>query len=246
MTQFTENGGGTGGPPSMVDCADMIVSVHIPKTAGVSFRTGLRQRFGDRLLLDYGDRPLSDSISDRWRRLRRRAEVHRQAGEITASYDAVHGHFIASKYLSLGERAALCTFFRDPVERLISQYHFWLHHSYPDNRMWARMHAHRMTPGQLASLPRQRGLYRLFTAGLPMERFAFVGLTEEYRTSLNLFKAMFDIDLPYHRANTGGGAGGDVDRRERSKVRAAQRKNLAIYDAARHRFDLLCRRHSVT
>lgn len=226
----------------MVGYADMIVSVHIPKTAGVSFRTGLRQRFGDRLLLDYGDSPLSGSLSDRWRRLRRRVEVHRRAGEITSSYDAVHGHFAASKYQPLGDRVALCAFFRDPVERLISQYRYWQRTPYPDNRMWARMHADNMSPGQLASLPRQRGIYRLFTAGLPMERFAFVGITEEYRASLALFKAMFDIDLPFHRLNTGGQADNDVDLRDRSEVRAAQRKNLEIYEAARRRFDLLCRR----
>ena len=223
----------------------MIVSVHIPKTAGASFSTGLRQRFGDRLLLDYEDRPLSNSISDRWRRLQSRAEVHRQADKITANYDAVHGHFIAAKYLPLGDRASFCIFLRDPVERLISQYRHWLHNPDPDNRMWAKMHAHRMTPGQLASLPRQQGLYRLFTAGLPIERFVFVGLTEEYRTSLNLFKAIFNIDLPYHRANIGRRSDGDVDQQERSKIRAAQRKNLAIYDTAHRRFDLLCRRHAI-
>lgn len=230
----------------MVDCADVIVSVHIPKTAGASFRTGLRQRFGDRLLLDYGDLPLSDSIPDRWRRLRRRSEVRRQASRIVARYGAVHGHFVASKYLPLGDRATLCIFFRDPVERLLSQYFYMHRTSDPANRMWARLHTENMSPEQLACLPRQQEIYRLFTARLPMERFAFVGITEEYQASLALFKAMFDIDIPFHRVNSGGQASNGFDPRERLKVRAAQRKNIAIYEAARRRFDLLCRRHSIT
>ena len=52
--------------------ARTIVSVHIPKTAGWSFRTGLLSAFGERLLLDYSDRPLDGTPSARWRRLRAR------------------------------------------------------------------------------------------------------------------------------------------------------------------------------
>ena len=221
----------------------MIVSVHIPKTAGSSFREGLERRLGGRLLADYEDRPLSDSISDRWRRLKTRIEVRYRAHDLAAKYAAVHGHFIATKYLPLGDRAAFCAFFRNPVERLLSQYRFWSRTPDPQNTMWVEFDALRMTPAQFAALPGQRKLYRLFTGGLPMERFAFVGITEEYETSLRLFRAVFGIDVPSRRVNVDAQTRESLDRREYEAVSAAQRTNSAIYDAARRRFDILYRQY---
>lgn len=221
----------------------MIVSVHIPKTAGSSFREGLERRLGRRLLADYGDRPLSDSISDRWKRLKTRIEVRYRAHDLAAKYDAVHGHFIASKYLPLGDRAAFCAFFRNPVERLLSQYRFWSRTPDPQNTMWVEFDALRMTPAQFASLPRQRKLYRLFTGGLPMERFAFVGITEEYETSLRLFRAVFGIDVPYRRVNVNAHVPNDISPGQLTGVTIAQQANALIYEQARRRFDTLCRRH---
>lgn len=222
---------------------NMIVSVHIPKTAGSSFREGLERHLGGRLLADYGDRPLSDSISDRWRRLKTRIEVRYRAHDLAAKYDAVHGHFIATKYSPLGDRAAFCAFFRDPVERLLSQYRFWSRIPDPQNKMWAEFDALKMTPAQLASLPRQRKLYRLFTGGLPMERFAFVGITEEYETSLRLFRAVFGIDVPSRRVNVDAHVPNDISACQLTGVKIAQQANSLIYEAARRRFDTLCRRH---
>lgn len=221
----------------------MIVSVHIPKTAGSSFREGLERHLGERLLADYGDRPLSDSISDRWRRLKTRIEVRYRAHDLAARYAAVHGHFIATKYLPLGDRAAFCAFFRNPVERLLSQYRFWLRTPDPQNKMWVQFDALRMTPAQLASLPRQGKLYRLFTGALPMERFAFIGITEEYETSLRLFRAIFGIDIPSRRVNVNKHVPNDISASQLTGVKIAQQANFLIYEAARRRFDTLCRRH---
>ena len=219
----------------------MIVSIHIPKTAGSSFRKGLERRFGDRLLADYGDRPLSDSVTDRCRRLRTRLEVFRRRDGLKADYDIVHGHFLASKYSSLKHDAAFCAFFRDPVARALSQYQYWRSNPDPQNRMWGKLHAEGMTIARFASLPRQQRIFALFTAGWPLERFAFVGITEEYELSLDLFSAIFGIDIRRHRINVGTGVEyGAVDGRERREVEAFQRANYCIYDEARRRFEALC------
>ena len=88
-------------------------------------------------------------------------------------------------------------------------------------------------------MPRQRRLYRLFTSGLPMERFSFVGITEEYETGLRLFRAIFGGDIPYHLVNTGECL--EVNNRERKAVERTQGENQSIYDEARRRFDAQCR-----
>ena len=222
--------------------ARKIISVHIPKTAGSSFLAGLQSVFGARLLLDYSDRPLDGTPSARWRRLRTRLAFYRGGVErFVATYDAVHGHFMASKYSSLGERGALCAFFRDPANRVISQASYWRRNPDPENAMWIEFDAKKMTPEQLAAAPRQQRIYALFTGSIPLERFAFVGITEEYETSLRLFNAMFGTNVMYHEVNVG--ARTDVDERERKAVMSAQRKNYLIYDRARRRFDVLCRQY---
>ena len=143
----------------------MLVSVHIPKTAGSSFRAGLQDRFGERLLLDYGDGPASGSVPARWRRLRNAVKVRWQAESLLKEYDVVHGHFLASKYAFLGTRARLCAFFRDPVERIVSAYRYTSRNQRPGTRF----HREQPTLAQYAAWPRQRGIYRLFTAGLPLD-----------------------------------------------------------------------------
>ena len=220
----------------------MIVSVHIPKTAGTSFREGLEQEFGQRLLTDYGDFPLSDSIPNRWHRLCTRLEVRRRRDSLRKDYDVVHGHFIASKYSSLTHDAAFCAFFRDPVNRVLSQYRYILSDPNPQHQMRRKILSEGLSLARFGSLPRQRRLYGLFTAGWPMERFAFVGIIEEYRLSLDLFNAIFGVRIPYLQSNIGGMEKG-LDGRERRAVEATQRGNYRIYDQARLRFDVLCRRH---
>lgn len=221
----------------------MIVSVHIPKTAGTSFRTGLARRFGDRLLLDYQDWPSSGSISDRFRRLRDVGKVYYQRNTLTTNYDAVHGHFLASKYLPLGTRAAFCAFFRDPIDRLVSHYRHVQRNPNLNNPVWSKTDPRKMTLGEYAALSRQRRIYDLFTSGLSMDRFVFVGLTEEYETSLDLFRAIFGVAIKHHRVNVNDHVSDDIRSPELPAVQASQRTNYLIYDAARRRFDALCHQY---
>ena len=213
----------------------MLISVHIPKTAGSSFRAGLRDRFGERLLLDYGEKLASRSVSARLLRLRNALKVRWQAESLLEDYDVIHGHFLASKYSFLGTRAKFCAFFRDPVERIVSAHRFFSLHQRPGTRFQRE----RPTLEQFAAWPRQRTIYRAYTGRLPLDRFAFVGLTEEYETSLNLFRAIFDVDIPCHQLNHLGGTR-DAAAEVTQAVKSLQRANYPIYDAARRRFDSLC------
>ena len=221
-----------------------IVSIHIPKTAGVSFREGLLRQLGERLLIDYEDgAPLGPPVRRRWRCLQApTAETRRWADGLVERYDCVHGHFVATKYLRmLGDRARLCVFFRDPVERFVSDYRF---SSSPGHESAPLVRS--MTPEQFASLSWQRRMYELYMGEYPMERFDFVGITEEYETSLRLFKAIFGIDIPSYRLNEAPSDGIDAgEYRGSGALQATQRQNQAVHDAARRRFDALCRQWAV-
>ena len=84
--------------------------------------------------------------------------------------------------------------------------------------------------------------YSIFLGRVGLEQFDFVGLQEEYNTSLLLFEKIFGIKMQEKRENTG-----DRDKSEElladadlDKLLLTQGANLKIYDQARRRFDQLC------
>ncbi len=76
----------------------MLISVHMPKTAGTSFTESLRGLFGDGLTLAYGDRPLHRSASQRNRQAALRALQIAALGLEDSGLDCVHGHFLPLAY----------------------------------------------------------------------------------------------------------------------------------------------------
>jgi len=220
----------------------MIVSVHIPKTAGTSLRVGLERALGSRLLLDNEDRPLARGPEHDARRARSAAEVRADPDRLVRDYDAVHGHFVASKYLPLGERAQFAVFLRDPVSRTLSQYRHWRRDPNAPNPIAARICDGAVGPADLAEMPEYRHIYADFLGGIDLARFAFVGLSEHYDTSLALFRAVFGIDLPVLHENAGSGPAeaDDIGADELARVKAAQTDNALMYDRGRRRFEALC------
>src|SRR5580704_16722666 len=100
----------------------MIISVHIPKTAGVSFLDDLRHAYGERVFADYGDWPELRTPDGRGHNERRRAAMLAASGEFASRYDVIHGHFAARKYVDVFTETALVTFVRDPYQHAVSTY----------------------------------------------------------------------------------------------------------------------------
>ncbi len=224
----------------------MIVSIHIPKTAGTSFRVALEQTFGDRLLLDYDDRPLSTKPEQVERRRGAARVVEERPGELLANYDAVHGHFIADKYRPLATDARYAAFFREPGARLVSHFKQWRRQASPENLLGWKVHTGEVGLRELASDPLIGSLYRHFLGDVAVEELAFVGLTDAYERSLALFEAVFGYALPALRENltepdgSPDGASGDAD-----FDKALLARDHDVYDQARRRFEALCAEYGV-
>src|SRR5580658_6212049 len=97
----------------------MLVSIHIPKTAGTSFGLCLMKSFGGSMQLDYAPGLFQDD-----RALDRKRGAMRYAlGLQPKDYKdvaCIHGHFLGLKYNLLAEQmpCAFVTWLRHPVERL--------------------------------------------------------------------------------------------------------------------------------
>jgi len=104
----------------------VLISVHLPKTAGSSFQHILRREYGDKMLLDFEDKPINTPADERNRRAWVDASENacRDFGEI----ECIHGHFQPVKYLALKKkgRAKFVCWLREPLARMVSHYNFWL------------------------------------------------------------------------------------------------------------------------
>lgn len=174
----------------------MLISVHVPKAAGSSFREVLHQHFGAQLLLDYADRPLAPG--HRWRRFR--ADLRTAAGKSAAlaPYACVHGHFVADKYAFLGGRARLVTWLRDPVQRVASHYHYWQRQPDLRNPDCRALIERKLSLADFAALPRMRNVMARFLGQVPLRDFYFVGLVEDLPASLTRFWRLTGIDVDAH------------------------------------------------
>ena len=166
----------------------MLLSVHIPKTGGVSFRTMLAQIFGAGFVLHYWD------ITDAWGRIQTDAPP---------DTTCIHGHFVAHTLAERYPDAPLITWVRDPVERVASSYYHRLRS--PDWRhpVSIELHAKKLTLVQYAGLELVRNETTRFFGKMRPENFAFIGLVEDFDASIDRFFAQFKLPrLPVPRENT--------------------------------------------
>jgi hypothetical protein len=212
----------------------MIISVHLPKTAGKSFEGALRKRFGDALLEDYGSFPIN---TPRLERLRAALEACRVNGASSFNgVECIHGHFLPLKYLLLAEQqpVTFVTWLRHPVQRVVSHYHYWQRTYDPAGSP----PLHRRIVNEGWSLERfclgeeVRDLYTQFLWGFPVENFAFIGVTEHYNEDLEEFaQRHLGITVTPERLNAGTRAGEphDLEPGLARRIEAHHARDMALY-----------------
>ncbi len=166
----------------------MLISVHMPKTAGTSFTESLRGLFGDGLQLAYEDRPLHRSASQRNRQATFRAFRNAALGLENPGADCVHGHFLplAYRWARTDKPLRFVTWLRDPVERLVSHYEHWRREEPPvdSDSLHQQMLTEDWSLEDFAFRPELQNVYSTFLWGFPRERFDFIGITEHYDDEL--------------------------------------------------------------
>ncbi len=170
----------------------MLISVHIPKTGGTTFRTLLELHFQDRILLDYSDRPMRNG------NLIRNVNALKnilKTRNINNKYDCVHGHFLPIKYRSLSKKS-LVIWFRDPIERVISRYYHWKRNFNPNDFQFKQ---HIKEPNisieDFCRIKHYQNLYSKYLWGMKLSNFDFIGITENYENSINIFKSIYNIEI---------------------------------------------------
>lgn len=172
----------------------LLVSVHMPKTAGTSFAATLQASFGSRYRADYADMPMQ--VRPWCRQGHALLQALRQPTDGIRDAECIHGHFLPAKYASLSRlrRLGFITWLRDPVERVLSHYHFWRRdYDGRDARqpLRNRMVKEGWSLERFALGAELRNVYSQYLWHFDLRRFDFIGITERYREDLADFSARF-------------------------------------------------------
>ena len=164
---------------------------HIPKTGGKSFRRGLMEAYGNRVCF-LNPTPLRlnswEKFLFRLLQIKNFIKPKRSIND----YDIVFGHycfdFLYSSHKRPIKRGA---FFRDPVEWVGSLYFFYLKKTKKDRSkidILKFIKSHNLKKG-----------YRKHLGSFSVESLDFVGITERYQESLNLYNKKFGVSIKlYH------------------------------------------------
>jgi hypothetical protein len=143
-----------------------IVSVHLPKTAGTSFRRILDRYYGRELLNIY-ERHLSEPPS-------------------LAGFSAVHGHFQLAPMRTLCPGAKTVVWLRHPVERIASYHRFWTTRRPPKGN--PRYASFLRSDRSIESLARIQADEVPTYLGCRLSGLDFVGIVEHFNEDIRRFE----------------------------------------------------------
>ncbi|MEM1151928.1 MAG: hypothetical protein AAGI03_15490 [Pseudomonadota bacterium] len=214
----------------------MILSIHLRKCAGTSFRAGLQKAFGARLYLDYGDEIGSSWPSSQAKRQQSQARLRGSAAEFQASYDIVHGHYLPSKYAPCGPDVDLITFLRDPVARVVSNYAYLKHHPKRRNPDAIIVNDLGFSLMEFARHPDNVNFQSKALEGLQVSDFTFIGLVEHYAASIASLNRLYGWSLPVGDRLNVGAAPVALTAAEITELQQLNDRDMDLYEAAARAF----------
>lgn len=158
-----------------------LVSLHIPKTAGTSFRSILLENVSER---NFAKVDIFNSG---------RIKVNDQyfsGNKLHRKVKAIHGHFpyrVLHDRFAIAPNAQLITWLRNPVERVLSNYYFLKSilqariNEQEDENLLERFGK---TLEEFVSHPENQNVMSNFLEEAPLESFAFIGIQDEFETEL--------------------------------------------------------------
>lgn len=204
--------------------------VHIPKTAGTSFRIAAQKHFGSKeVFCDYGeDAPETSDLVREY--AHERMDDWPMYGLLEeAGAGLLCGHIPAKRYIGGYGARKVVTFLRDPVQRICSEYHHFV-----------RMKDYSGTFREFFRRPYKINQLTKNIEPLRPEAVGLLGLTERYEESLTLINHIYGLDLKALEENVGRESldeTHDLAPEDLEELRSLNRKDIRLYERACALFD---------
>ena len=201
--------------------------IHIPKTAGTSFREALMGAVKGKSLLDYGAE--SKTTSKEVKNLiysglpQNRAAIAQLLAE--GKFELLAGHVGFAKYRGVVPIDRVVTFLRRPEEQVWSHYQ---HH--------CELLNYQGSLEEFATDKRFSNIQSRYLSGCKVEALGFVGLTERFDESILLFNALYDWKLDNLSLNKRSSVG-TCSEIERSIIAESNQQDTALYNQIESRFE---------
>ena len=178
----------------------MLIFLHIPKCGGKSLRRSLVDSYGSENISLYYNNPLRKYKKNQF------FPLHVFQGlrllkprKLPLESDVVYGHFCLNDFKSvLKTPHNFCAaFFRDPIE-LIGSYIFYSHQKQAGNE---EVYIEDIDFIKYVEDHKLQHFYRSFLGDFQPQDLDFIGITEHYADSLNLFNEKFGANLTINFAN---------------------------------------------
>ncbi|MCP4397068.1 MAG: sulfotransferase family protein [bacterium] len=204
-----------------------MISIHIPKTAGRSFQAILEQVYGQEKVCSVTKKDL------RKFRVSRKTEI--DVNQIVPDGTrAFHGHFTVPEIAGLSQefRLPIVTWVREPVERVISNYYFFIKRIRDGAKPWNEHRKHE-TLLEYAALTDNRNRMANFLDGMTLQELFFAGVMEYFSEDLTCLAQLLGwgiVDLPYLNSSQAfRNRFAPVDKEIKQKIRSFNDRDVKLY-----------------
>ena len=205
-----------------------LVSLHIPKTAGTSFRNILKDVYGGSHVARLDIR----------KHIELNGKLHK-GSKLKPGIRVVHGHFPFQKLIDqfvIREGTPVITWLREPAERVISNYYYLdkilrqeLNEEKKDLNILAKMEK---TILEYAATETNRNRISKFLDGIEPEEFFFIGFTDHYQDDLELLSRMLKWENYSLLKQNITGNKPNLDEETLQRIKALNTADYEIYNKA--------------